>query len=115
MTASTLVLAACALPFAPVAGADLGRVPVPAAPCGLPTSDNLLIWRHVPGAQDTTVGVDESDTYNCRPTLETWRAGETKGPGYCSKIAWVHDNLGYVYGVRPSAPLKNVVDQVGDC
>ena len=92
------------------------RAPVPAAPCGLPTSDNLLIWRHVPGAQDTTVGADESDIYNCRPMLDTWRAAETTGPGVLLEDrVGAPTTWGTSTGVRPSAPLNNVIDQVGDC
>jgi hypothetical protein len=47
--------------------------------------------------------------------LDTWRAGAPKGPGYCSKIAWASDNPEYASGVTPAAPLKKVIDEVGDC
>lgn len=113
--ASTLVLAACALPFAPMAHSEVRTVPVPESPCNLPISSSLIIWQHSPGTEDSARRVNESDTYSCRPTLDTWRAGEPSGPGYCSKIAWSSDNPDYLANVVPAAPLKKVIDQVGDC
>jgi hypothetical protein len=65
--------------------------------------------------EDSAEAVDESDLYNCRPMLDTWRARGPSGPGYCSKIAWASDNPDYVLGVSPAAPLKKVIDEVGDC
>jgi hypothetical protein len=52
---------------------------------------------------------------HCKPTLDTWRYGQSTGPGYCSKIAWADDNPGYDADARPAAPLKKVLDTVGDC
>jgi hypothetical protein len=115
IAASTLVVAACALPFAPTAHGDVRTVPVPKTTCNLPTASSLIIWQHAPGGEDTSVYVNESDLSNCRPKLETWRAGQPTWPGYCSKIAWSTDNPGYSPGVVPAAPLKKVIDQVGDC
>ncbi len=65
--------------------------------------------------QDSAVAINESDLYNCRPALDTWRALMPNGPGYCSKIEWSTDNPGYVMNVSPVAPLKKVIDEVGDC
>ena len=65
--------------------------------------------------EDSAEGIPESDLSNCRPMLDTWRALGPKGPGYCSKIAWSTDNPDYVMGVSPAAPLKKVIDEVGDC
>ncbi|OBK27617.1 hypothetical protein A5634_22380 [Mycobacterium asiaticum] len=110
-----MVLGACALPLAPMAYGGVGIAPVPAAPCNLPTSKGLIVWLHVPGAPDSARAMNESDLYNCRPTLETWRAGQPSGPGYCSKIAWFVDNPTYAVNVSPAAPLNKVIDQVGDC
>lgn len=115
IAASTLVLAACAVPFAPTAQADIRILPVPELPCDLPVSSGLIIWQHAPGVRDRSRFANPADLYNCRPTLDTWRAGEPTGPGYCSKIAWSADNPGYVPSVTPAAPLKKVIDQVGDC
>jgi hypothetical protein len=115
IAASTLVVAACALPFAPTAHGDVRTVPVPKTTCNLPTARSLLIWQHAPGGEDTSVYVNESDLSNCRPKLETWGAGQPTGPGYCSKIAWSTDNPGHTPGVVPAPPLKKVIDQVGDC
>ena len=115
IAASTLVAAACALPFASTAHSEVGIVPIPESPCGLPTLRSLIIWHHAPGVEDTAEAIDESDLYNCRPMLDTWRAGAPKGPGYCSKIAWASDNPEYASGVTPAAPLKKVIDEVGDC
>jgi hypothetical protein len=114
IAASTLVVAACALPFASTAHGDVGRGPVPERPCNLPTASSLIIWQHAPPALDRSAFINASDVYNCRPALDTWRAGQPTGPGYCSKIAWSVDNPVYV-PVEPAAPLKKVVDQVGDC
>ncbi len=114
IAASTLVVAACALPFASTAHGEVGTVPIPETPCNLPTASSLIIWTHAPPALDRSVFVNESDVYNCRPALETWRAGEPSGPGFCSKIAWANDNPGYS-PVVPAPPLKKVIDQVGDC
>ena len=113
--ASTLVVAACALPFAATAHSEIGTAPVPDSPCNLPTASSLIVWHHTPGAQDSANFVGESDLYNCRPTLDTWRAAQPTGPGYCSKIAWYSDNPSYIPGITPAAPLKKVIDQVGDC
>ncbi|MHA7653859.1 hypothetical protein ACX9NE_28945 [Mycobacterium sp. ML4] len=112
---SGAVLAACVVIFAPMAHSQGGNVPVPESPCDLPVSSGLIIWQHAPGMPDRSVFASEADLYNCRPTLDTWRAGQPTGPGYCSKIAWSSDNPGYVPGVAPAAPLKKVIDQVGDC
>ncbi len=114
-TASSAVLAACAVSFAPIAHSQGGYVPVPSSPCNLPVSSGLIIWQHAPGMQDSSVFANEADLYNCRPTLDTWRANQPTGPGYCSKIAWSADNPGYIPSVAPAAPLKKVIDQVGDC
>lgn len=113
--ASTALLTACALSLAPLAHGDIIRVPIPELPCDLPISSAFIIWQHGPGVPDRSVFANQSDVYNCRPTLDTWRAGQPTGPGYCSKIAWSSDNPGYVPGVTPAAPLKKVIDQVGDC
>jgi hypothetical protein len=115
IAASTLVVAACALPFASTAHSEVGTVPVPESPCNLPTANSLIIWQHAPGVQDRSVYASEADLYNCRPTLDTWRAGQQTGPGYCSKIAWSSDNPGYGAFVSPAPPLKKVIDEVGDC
>ena len=115
IAASTLVAAACALPFAPTAHSEVGTVPVPRSPCNLSAARTLLIWQQAPRVQATAYAINESDLSNCRPALETWRALGPNGPGYCSKIAWSTDNPGYVLGVSPAAPLQKVIDQVGDC
>ena len=115
ITASTLVVAACALPFASTAHSEVGTVPIPKSVCGLPTLRSLIIWHHAPGVEDSAEAIDESDLYNCRPMLDTWRARGPSGPGYCSKIAWSSDNPEYLSGVSPAAPLKKVIDEVGDC
>ncbi|WP_205873216.1 hypothetical protein [Mycobacterium camsae] len=113
---AALTMAACAsFPLAPTAHGDVRTVPIPNSPCDLPISSGLIIWQHGPGMPDRAVFANQSDTYNCRPTLETWRAAQPTGPGYCSKIAWSADNPGYVPSVTPAAPLKKVIDQVGDC
>jgi hypothetical protein len=114
LTASTLVAAACALPFASTAHSEVGTVPVPKSVCNLPDSRSLIIWHRVPGKEDSAERVGESDLVNCRPMLDRWRALGPSGPGYCSKIAWSSDNPAYVLGVSPTAPLKKVIDQVGD-
>jgi len=113
--ASSALLFAGALFLAPLAHGDVGRVPPPNSPCDLPISSGLIIWQRGPGVPDRSVFANQADIYNCRPTLDNWRAGQPSGPGYCSKIAWSVDNPGYVPGVTPAAPLKKVIDQVGDC
>jgi hypothetical protein len=115
ITASTLVAAACALPFASTAHSEVGTVPLPQSVCNLPATRSLIIWHRAPGVQDSAVGINEADLSNCRPALDTWRALGPNGPGYCSKIAWATDNPGYVANVSPAAPLKKVIDEVGDC
>lgn len=115
IAAMTLMLAAGALPFAPAAHSGVGSPPIPQSPCDLPISRALIIWQHAPGVPDRSVFANESDIYTCRPMLDTWRANQPSGPGYCSKIAWSSDNPGYVPSVSPAAPLKKVIDQVGDC
>jgi hypothetical protein len=115
ITASTLVAAACALPFAPTAHSQVGIVPLPNSPCNLPSTRSLIIWHRAPGVQDSALTVNESDIYNCRPFLDTWRALQPQGPGSCSKIAWADDNPDYPSDTLPVAPLKKVIDEVGDC
>jgi len=114
--ASTLLLAACALPFASVAHSEAGSYPaLKSSVCNLPTTRDLIIWQRAPGLQDSAFQVGDADIFNCKPTLDTWRADQPTGPGYCSKIAWASDNPSYDISVRPAPPLKDVVDQVGDC
>lgn len=115
IAASTMVMASCALPLAPTASGDIGRLPIPQLPCNLPSARSFIIWHHAPRAEDTAEFAPESDMYSCKITLETWRAGQPAGPGYCSKIAWAIDNPNYTPNVYPAPPLKKVIDQVGDC
>ena len=61
IAASTLVVAACALPFASTAHSEVGTVPVPESPCNLPTASSLIIWQHAPGVQDRSVYASESE------------------------------------------------------
>ena len=108
---SLALLGACGLPLASAA-------PMPeSGPCNLVPTRDLIIWQFWPwqhrGAFAGKVG--DADLVNCKPTLDTWRAGEPAGPGYCSKVAWADDNPGYDMEVRPAPPLKKVIDQVGDC
>lgn len=37
------------------------------------------------------------------------------GPGHRSKVAWLSDNPGYNTLISPTAPLKKLIYQVGDC
>lgn len=117
ITASTLVAAACALPFAVTAHSEVATVPIPKSICSLPTVGSLIIWHRAPGVEDRAEAIDESDLTNCRPWLDELRgpALGPSGPGYCSKIAWASDNPEYVSGVTPAAPLKKVIDEFGDC
>ncbi|GJO51411.1 hypothetical protein NJB1604_39430 [Mycobacterium marinum] len=111
MVASVMVLVAGGLPLASAA-------PAPeAGPCDLPITRDLIIWQRWPWLQDGAFAtkVGDVDLVHCEPTLDTWRAGEPTGPGYCSKIAWASDNPDYDVDVRPAPPLKSVIDQVGDC
>ena len=117
---ASLVAAACALPFASPAHSDVATVPIPKAPsppCDLPNSNKLIIWHRAPGEVDRAEMVTETDTYNCRPKLDELRGSALGpiGPGYCSKVAWLSDNPGYNPLISPTAPLKNVIYQVGDC
>jgi hypothetical protein len=116
ITASTLVAAAFALPFAPTAHSEFSLTPPgPTLPCDLETTRSLLIWQHAPRVPDSTIAINATDAYNCRPALETWHSLVPNGPGYCSKIAWSADNPGSVKNVSPVAPLQKVIDEVGDC
>jgi hypothetical protein len=120
ITASTLVAAAGALPFASAAHSEVATVPIPKAPsppCNLPTTNKLIIWHRAPGQLDRAETVDESDLYNCRPKLDELRGAGLgpSGPGYCSKVAWLSDNPAYNTLISPTAPLKKVIYQVGDC
>jgi hypothetical protein len=115
---STLVVAACALPFASAAHSEAGTVvPVPrSGPCNLQPSDrDLIIWERSPRLPDSAVKVGDVDGVNCKPTIDDWKTGEPTGPGYCAKIAWASDNPGYDADVRPAPPLKKVIDEVGGC
>jgi hypothetical protein len=76
---------------------------------------DLIIWERAPRIQDSAIEVSDADLMNCKPTLDTWKAGEPTGPGYCSKIARASDNPGYDTDVRPAPPLNKVIDEVGDC
>lgn len=87
--------------------------PLPEGPCNMPTAKSLIIWQHAPRQQDRALFVNEADLYNCRPMLDTWRAGQPAGPDYCSKIGWSAENPGYDIDGAP--PLKKVIDEVGDC
>src|SRR5882757_9819313 len=101
--ASSLMLAACGLPLASAA-------PMPeSGPCNLePTSRDLIIWERWPRLPDAAQEVGDVDGSQCKLTLDSWKAGEPTGPGYCAKIAWASDNPGYDVDARPAPPLKNV-------
>src|ERR1700761_3860041 len=100
---------------APTAQADpAGARPI-AGPCGLPSTADLIIWERRPKLEDSAVEVGNTDFMNCTPMLDTWKNTEPTGPGNCAKIALLSDNPGYDFEVRPAPPLKNVLDQVGDC
>ncbi|OBG27346.1 hypothetical protein A5672_05340 [Mycobacterium alsense] len=117
---AALVAAACALPVAPMARSEVAIAPIveaPSPPCNLPTTDDLIIWRRVPGAVDRAEIVSSADLYTCRPMLDELR-GPALGlsePGYCTKVAWRTDNPGYSTLISPTIPLKKVFYQVGDC
>lgn len=112
---ASLVVTFGMLPFAMTPSAA-GTSPAPASPsCDLPTSRDLIIWERSPRLPDSALEVGDADLMKCKPTLDTWKAGQPNGPGYCSKIAWASDNSGYDVDARPAPPLKKVVDQVGDC
>lgn len=120
VTASTLVAAACALSFASPSHAEVASAPLPKSPsppCNLPTTNPLIVWHRAPGAEDRAEKVAESDLYHCRPMLDVLRgpALGPSAPGYCSKVAWLSDNPGYNTLISPAAPLKNVIEEVGDC
>lgn len=120
VTASTLVAAACALSFASTAHGEVATVPPPKSPsppCNLPTTNRLIIWHRAPGAEDRAEKVGETDLHTCRPMLDELRgpALGPSAPGYCSKVAWLSDNPGYNTLISPAAPLKNVIEEVGDC
>jgi hypothetical protein len=90
--------------------------PVPTSgTCDLPTTRDLIIWEHFPRLPDDVLEVGDADLLRCKPTLDTWRDDQPTGVGYCSKIAWASDNPGYNVDARPVLPLKNVIDEVGDC
>jgi hypothetical protein len=84
--------------------------------CNLhPTGNDLIEWQHWPRLGDIAVRVGDVDGPNCKPTIEVWKAGEPKIPGYCAKIAWWSDNPDYDVDARPAPPIKHVFDEVGDC
>lgn len=85
----------------------------PAQPCPLRTERTLLIWRKQPGQPDSALRIGDIDAAHCAPTLQTWRDGESKDAGHCSKIAWADDNPGYNENARPAAPLNEVIAEVG--
>jgi hypothetical protein len=114
--ASTLVLATCILPFASAAPSEARAAPIPTSgPCDLPTTRDLIIWQRAPRLQDSAFEVGDADLLHCKPTLDTWGGEQPTGPGFCSKIAWASDNPSYDVDARPAPPLKNVIDEVGDC
>ncbi|ATL69997.1 hypothetical protein [Nocardia terpenica] len=84
-----------------------------AQPCSLRTERTLLIWRKQPGQPDSALRVGDIDAPHCAPTLQTWRDGESKDAGHCSKIAWADDNPGYNENAHPAAPLNEVIAEVG--
>jgi hypothetical protein len=117
ITASTLVAAACALPFASTAHSEVGTVPIPRSVCNLPSGRSLIFWHRVPAEEDRAEIVGEFDLTNCRPMLDELR-GPALGPsfpGYCGEIAWASDNPGYLVDVSSAPPLKKVIDEAGDC
>jgi hypothetical protein len=114
--ASTLVLATCGLPFASAAPNEAVTRPAPRlGRCDMPTTRDLIIWERRPQILDSAYEVGDADLSQCKPTVDTWPAGEPTGSGYCSKIAWASDNPGYDTDARPAPPLKKVIEEVGDC
>lgn len=111
---ASLVVTFGVLPFTVTPSA--AGSPEPTSPgCDLPTSSDLIIWDHRPRLADSAFEIGDADLSACKPSLDTWKAGQPTGPGYCSKIAWASDNPGYDVDVRPALPLKKVIDEVGDC
>lgn len=117
--ASTAAFAMCVLPFMPAVPSDASTPtsnPIPiTGPCDMPTTRDLIIWERRPRIPDSAFTVGDADLSQCKPTVDTWPAGEPTGPGYCSKIAWASDNPGYDTEARPAPPLKKVIESVGDC
>ncbi|GAB4662594.1 hypothetical protein MOKP64_49240 [Mycobacterium avium subsp. hominissuis] len=118
--ASTCLFVISVLPFLSpspsVASATPGVKPFPAVgPCDMPTTRDLIVWERRPRLIDSAFEVGDADLSQCKPTVDTWPAGEPTGPGYCSKIAWASDNPGYDTDARPAPPLKKVIEAVGDC
>jgi len=117
--ASTFVFAMCVLPFLSAAPSDASTPsssPIPrTAPCDMPTTRDLIIWERRPHLLDSAYEVGDANLSQCKPTVDTWPAGEPTGAGYCSKIAWASDNPGYDAEAQPAPPLKKVIEEVGDC
>jgi hypothetical protein len=115
----TIVVALYALAFLPAAPSEAstpGSSPIPkTSSCDMPTTRDLIIWEHRPRILDSAYTVGDADLSQCKPTVDTWPAGEPTGEGYCSKIAWASDNPGYDTDARPAPPLKKVIETVGDC
>ena len=113
--ATCLTLTMCPLPSASAAPTPADTPTPRSGPCNLPTTRDLIIWERRPRILDSALEVGDADLMNCKPTLDTWAAGEPTGTGYCSKIAWASDNAGYDINARPAPPLRKVIDQVNDC
>lgn len=113
-TSSTGIEPASTIPSvstsAPMAGASTSS-----DDCDLaPTDNDLIIWQHWPRLPNNALLVGDVDMGQCKPTLDTWRAMEPTGPGYCNKIAWASDNPGYDVDQKPAPPLRKVLDEYGD-
>ncbi|MGV7354155.1 hypothetical protein PJM47_26275 [Mycobacterium kansasii] len=94
----------------------LSTAPETGKTCNLePTYNDLLIWEHWPRLGDISSRVGDVDGPTCKPTIEVWKEGEPKTPGFCAKIAWFSDNPDYDVDIRPAPPLKHVFDETGDC
>ncbi|SPM40542.1 hypothetical protein MNAB215_2743 [Mycobacterium numidiamassiliense] len=89
--------------------------PVPGyPPCNNQPSFDYLIWERRPRLMDSAFEIGDTGPH-CTSSLDGWAASQPTGTGYCSKIALSSDNPGYDTEARPAAPLRKVIEAVGDC
>ncbi|MDF3284652.1 hypothetical protein [Gordonia sp. N1V] len=75
----------------------------------------IILWEQWPNTPADAIEVGSMDKTTCEPSIESVEATLPTAPGYCTKLAWATDNPGYDVDMKPAAPLKEVIDTVGDC
>lgn len=88
--------------------------PSTSGPCPLKSTEDLILWQHVPGmpANAQIVGNVNSDL--CKPTAESLQQMAPLIAGSCTAVARTKDNPDYLLNAFPAQKPKKILAQYGD-